>query len=48
MWFSKRIEVWLIGSRPHFIAATAIPARVCVCRTQVTSLRARWIAPWIT
>ena len=31
-----------------YVAATAMPERVCVCSTQVTSLRARWIAPWMT
>ena len=29
------IASWLIGSRPHFIADTATPARVCVWMTQL-------------
>ena len=31
-----------------FIADTAMPARVWVCSTHLTSGRALWIAPWIT
>ena len=34
------IACWLIGSRPHFIADTATPARVCVWITQLISGRA--------
>src|SRR6187397_1688430 len=37
---TKRIEVCDSGNSPHFMAATAMPARVCVCRTQATSGRA--------
>ena len=48
MWPTKRIEVCDSGSSPHFIAATAMPARVCVWIMQATSGRAVWIAPWIT
>ena len=36
------------GNSPHFIAATAMPARVWVWIMQATSGRALWIAPWIT
>jgi hypothetical protein len=39
MWPSKRIEVCDIGSSPHFIAATAMPARVWVWMMQATSAR---------
>ena len=36
----KRIAVCASGSRPHFIADTAMPASVCVWITQSTSWRA--------
>jgi hypothetical protein len=36
------------GSRPHFIADTAMPAGVCVWMTQATSGRPRWMALWMT
>ena len=42
------MECWLIGSRPHFIADTATPARVCVWMTQLISGRARCMQLWIT
>ena len=42
------MAVCVIGSRPHFIAETAMPARVWVWITQATSWRAPWIALWIT
>jgi len=45
---AARERIAVFGTSPRFIAATAMPARVCVCSTQVTSLRARWTAPWIT
>jgi hypothetical protein len=48
MWPTKRIEVCDSGSSPHFIAATAMPARVCGAARICTSGRALWIAPWIT
>jgi hypothetical protein len=43
-----RIACWLSGSRPHFCAETATPARVWVWRTQLISGRAWCTQPWIT
>ena len=40
--------VCAIGSRPHSMAETAMPAGVWVWATQSTSCRAAWMALWMT
>ena len=43
----KVVEVIEIGSRPSSTAATAMPARVWVCITQLLSPPAMWMAEWM-
>ena len=42
------IACWLMGSRPHFMAEIATPARVCVWITQLISGRALCTQLWMT
>ena len=40
--------IWFSGSSPPVCAATAMPARVCVCITHIAFARARCTAEWMT